>query len=505
MGLGTNSAADRSRVRELALHDDVVAICTIGGCFDAYSNEAGNIPIVTSCTFGPNSSTWVGADTRDACRASVEYLLAYGHRQIALVCGPQLERKAFGLFAEAFSESFDRAGLQCPRHQMFHAYPGESLEQLARQLLTGEVRPTAVFAENWRVCQSILKVAGELGVRVPDDVSLVAFGRNVLQLTYPLAVTAYVPDYEQIGEKNLDGIFVPMFTPFLPGEAAINVEQLRKNTRFLIESGIRILNPAGTTGEFWTLTADEHRQVLQVCLDEAKSIDEAVIIAAGVSTPNLATTIEVAKFAVERGADLLQITPTYYLPMAADDVVAYYTAIGRAVDAPIMIYEIPPATGVTFNCQLLRRVCESCPNVIALKTATPAYAAWEFHRIVREFGVRLKLFAATGAYYSPFTYMSGAHGITDTLANAVPEFGLTLHRLARAKQWEEMNRTYDEAFDVLEIEMLYGRAGLKEIGNICGRNVGSSRYPMAAALSDSARADIVRRLSNWSLGRPLVK
>jgi GntR family transcriptional regulator of arabinose operon len=204
LGLGTDSAADRNRIRDLSLHDDVVAICTIGRSFDTYRNEVANIPIVTSCTFGPNSATWVGADTKDACSTSVEYLLANGHRQIALVCSPQLERKAFGLFAKAFAESFDRAGLECPRHQMFHAYPGESLEQLAKQLLTGNARPTAVFAENWRVCQSILKMAAELRVRVPNDISLVAFGRNVLQITYPLAVTAYVPDYERIGEKTVE-------------------------------------------------------------------------------------------------------------------------------------------------------------------------------------------------------------------------------------------------------------------------------------------------------------
>jgi 4-hydroxy-tetrahydrodipicolinate synthase len=306
-------------------------------------------------------------------------------------------------------------------------------------------------------------------------------------------------------EDRLDGIFVPLFTPFLPGEAAVNTEQLRANIRFLVERGIRILNPAGTTGEFWTLTTDEHRAVLTASINQAKSIDQNVVVAAGVSTPNLSTTIELAKFAVEQGADLLQITPTYYLPMTSDDVVSYYTAIGHAVNAPIMIYEIPPATGVTFNCQLLRRVCDSCPNVVALKTATPAYAPWEFHRIVREFGSRLKLFAATGAYYSPFTYMAGAHGITDTLANAVPEFGLTLHRLARAKQWEEMNRTYEAAFEVLEIEMLYGRAALKEIGNICGRNVGASRYPMAGSLTETARSDIIQRLSKWPLGRPHVE
>ncbi|MEX0643484.1 MAG: dihydrodipicolinate synthase family protein [Pirellulales bacterium] len=305
-------------------------------------------------------------------------------------------------------------------------------------------------------------------------------------------------------QSRLDGIFVPMFTPFTASGGAINEQQLRDNTRFLIERGIRILNPAGTTGEFWTLTPTEHRNVLGVVLDEAKSLDPSVIVVAGVSTPNLAMTLDVARYAVSCGADWLQLTPTYYLPMSPVDVVAYYKAVSDAVDVPVMVYEIPGATGVSFNCELIDRVCSVCPNVLALKTAAPLLAPWEFERIVRRFNNRLSIFAATGAYFSPFTYLRGVDGITDTLANAVPEFGLTLHRLARANEWTEMNHIYHEAFDVLEIEFAYGKAGLKEIGNACGRNVGPTRYPMCPVLTGDDCRDIQRRLKKWSFSAPFL-
>jgi 4-hydroxy-tetrahydrodipicolinate synthase len=301
--------------------------------------------------------------------------------------------------------------------------------------------------------------------------------------------------------KKLDNIFVPMFTPFAAGDGTINEPQLRANTQFLVEQGIRILNPAGTTGEFWTLTPAEHRTVVRTVIDEAKSIDPSIVVVAGISTPNLAMTLDIAKFASSCGADLLQLTPTYYLPMPVDDVVMYYKTISEAIDTPLMIYEIPPATGVEFDCALLERICELCPNVVALKTASPVSAPWEFERIMRRFSGRLSVFAATGAYYAPFTYMTGVRGVTDTLANAIPEFGLSLHRLARASQWEEMNRIYHDAFDVLEIEILYGRAGLKEIGSICGLNLGSPRYPMSNSLTGNDRSDIRRRVESWSFGR----
>ncbi len=301
--------------------------------------------------------------------------------------------------------------------------------------------------------------------------------------------------------EKLDNIFVPMFTPFSAGDGTVNESQLRANTRFLVDEGVRVLNPAGTTGEFWTLNPEEHRAVLRVVIDEAKSLDSGVVIVAGISTPNLAMTLDIAKFASSCGADLLQLTPTYYLPMPVDDVVMYYKIISEAIDTPLMVYEIPPATGVKFDCALLERICELCPSVVALKTAAPAYAPWEFERIMRRFNGRLSVFAATGAYYAPFTYMTGVTGITDTLANSVPEFGLTLHRLARASQWDEMNRIYHDAFDVLEIEIVYGRAGLKEIGNVCGLNLGSPRFPMASMLSNKDRADIRRRVESWPFGR----
>jgi 4-hydroxy-tetrahydrodipicolinate synthase len=239
-------------------------------------------------------------------------------------------------------------------------------------------------------------------------------------------------------------------------------------------------------------------------VEETKAVDPSVVVVAGVSTPNLTMTLDLARFASDSGADLLQLMPTYCLPMVADDVVSYYEIVSNAISTPVMVYEMPLASGVQFNAELLQRICDHCPNVIALKTASPLTAPWEFERIVHRFGDRLAIFAATGAYFSPFTYMTGVRGITDTMANAVPEFGLTLHRLARAKEWDEMNRIYHEAFDVLEIEMIYGRAGLREIGNVCGLNLGAARHPMADVLSAKHRSEIRRRLERWPYSQELL-
>jgi GntR family transcriptional regulator, arabinose operon transcriptional repressor len=204
LGFGADAAADRRRLRELSKRDDLEAVCTIGPCLDPYRDELPDVPIVMSCTFGPKSALWVGSDTRTACKTLIEYLLMHGHRQIAMVCSAEIDCHAYGMFAQAFAESFELAGVPCPRHLMYHAYSGEPLTKLVQQMLSEDVRPTAVFAENWKVCQVILSVAREIGVMVPGHVSLVAFGRNVLEISYPLAITAYVPDYERLGKKTVE-------------------------------------------------------------------------------------------------------------------------------------------------------------------------------------------------------------------------------------------------------------------------------------------------------------
>jgi 4-hydroxy-tetrahydrodipicolinate synthase len=295
----------------------------------------------------------------------------------------------------------------------------------------------------------------------------------------------------------LDGVFVPMFTPFTADGKSIDEAQLRANVGYLLDQGIRLPNPAGTTGEFWTLRPDEHRRLVQVVTQEARTVSPDALVIAGASAANTQAALEFGRFAVQCGCRIVLLTPPFYLPCSEEDVLAHYRAVSEQLDAAIMLYEIVPATGVRLRGDLLARICDSCPNVVALKTGAAADAPREFERLVRRFGQRLRVFSGTGLYYAPFTYMTGVAGITDTLGNAFPQFGLTIHRLARRRQWEELNNLYQDAFEVLEIELLYGKAGLKEIGHVMGVVNGVTRFPLTTSLSDADRADIRRRLERW--------
>jgi DNA-binding LacI/PurR family transcriptional regulator len=72
------------------------------------------------------------------------------------------------------------------------------------EVLSDPTPPTAVFAENWHVCEALLAAVGARGWQVPEEVSLIGYGQNVLQMASPVAITAYVPDSEAIGERAVN-------------------------------------------------------------------------------------------------------------------------------------------------------------------------------------------------------------------------------------------------------------------------------------------------------------
>ncbi len=240
MSFGSDPEADRSRLRELANREDIEGICTIGPCLEHYRDLLPDVPVVASCSWVPTQSPCVNPDIEGACRTCVDYLISRGHRAIAMLCGSEIGPEGFGAFARAYTAAFEAADLPVLRQLLVQAYAGEPVDRLVEHLLAGPARPTAVFAENWRICEAVLSAANRLGLHIPEDLSLLAFGRNVLQITYPLAVTAYVPDHEQIGEKA-----VGVFNSLLYGDTTPS-EPLMVPGRLVERDSVRALDaPSG--------------------------------------------------------------------------------------------------------------------------------------------------------------------------------------------------------------------------------------------------------------------
>lgn len=197
MIVGADRGADLARLAAVR----AAGVVGVGDLDAAALELLGNKPLVSTGTWRPARLPWLGDDMEAISRAMTAHLLDRGHREIVLLCEAMIGPPTVGLFAAGHKRAFQEAGVPWRRSLVVPALAGESLSDVAREVLTGPAPPTAIFAENARVCRAVLDAAAELGLRIPEDLSLVSYGKNVAHLVAPIAVTTWLPDYVNAGSR----------------------------------------------------------------------------------------------------------------------------------------------------------------------------------------------------------------------------------------------------------------------------------------------------------------
>ena len=165
--------------------------------------------------------------------------------------------------------------------------------------------------------------------------------------------------------NELKGSFVALITPFTPGNLELDEAKLRELVNFQIESGTDGIVAVGTTGESATLSKTEHRQVLEIVIDEVKN---RVPVIAGTGSNATREAVGLAEFAKEKGADFgLAISPYYNKP-TQDGIVAHYSKIAE-VGLPTIIYNVPSRTGRNVEAATTLALAAN-PNLVGVKEAS---------------------------------------------------------------------------------------------------------------------------------------
>jgi len=161
------------------------------------------------------------------------------------------------------------------------------------------------------------------------------------------------------------GAISALITPFKNGK--FDEESYRNFIEWQIEEGIDGLVPCGTTGESATLSHDEHKYIIKVCIEQVKG---RVPVIAGTGSNSTKEAIELTKFAKEVGADAALIITPYYNKPTQEGLIAHYKAIAKEVSIPIVVYNVPSRTGINILPATLKRLKEEVPEVIGVKEAS---------------------------------------------------------------------------------------------------------------------------------------
>ena len=141
----------------------------------------------------------------------------------------------------------------------------------------------------------------------------------------------------------------------------------RKFVNWQIEQGSHGLVPVGTTGESPTLNPEEHKRVIEICIEEARG---RVPVIAGTGSNSTEEAIEYTEHAKEAGASAALVVVPYYNKPTQDGLYAHFKAIADAVDIPIFVYNVPGRTVANISVETLHRLATDCKNIVGTKDAS---------------------------------------------------------------------------------------------------------------------------------------
>ena len=214
------------------------------------------------------------------------------------------------------------------------------------------------------------------------------------------------------------GVGTALITPFT-SSGALDESALQRFVDWQITEGVNFLVPCGTTGENPTLTADEHRRVVELTV---KTANGRVPVLAGAGSNSTTRAVALAEEAVDLGADgLLTITPYYNKP-TPDGLLRHFGAQAEAVEKkkngfPMIMYNVPGRTGLNMTADTTLRMGREIPNVIGVKEASGNME--QILSVLRDRSDGFLVLSGDDAWTLPLLAV-GAEGVISVASNEVP-------------------------------------------------------------------------------------
>jgi 4-hydroxy-tetrahydrodipicolinate synthase len=274
------------------------------------------------------------------------------------------------------------------------------------------------------------------------------------------------------------GAFTALVTPYKNN--GIDEEAYRALIEWQLEQGIDGVVPCGTTGESATLSHEEHKKVISICVDQVKG---RVPVIAGAGSNCTSEAVDLTRYAKEAGADAaLHITPYYNKP-TPEGLVAHFKAIASEVSIPFFIYNVPGRTSLNVMPKTVARIFKEIPEAIGIKEATGNLK--QVSEVIEECGPDFIILSGDDFTVLPLLSLGG-HGVISVVSNIVPNM---MHSLCRAYAENDLERAKKLHFEMaslcramfLETNPMPVKTSLAMMGRI----VKEFRLPMVPMLSEN--------------------
>ncbi|MFP4697943.1 MAG: LacI family DNA-binding transcriptional regulator [Eubacteriales bacterium] len=147
----------------------------------------------------------VNSDSFWGAYKSTKYLIDLGHKKIAHICG-DMKHLTASLKLKGYKQAIIDSGIEIDEDLIFLGdYTGESGYIIAKEIAKSK-KPTAIFVANDGMTIGVYKAFKELGIRIPEDISIIGFDNiEIARYLQPSLTTVKVPFFEMahLASKNL--------------------------------------------------------------------------------------------------------------------------------------------------------------------------------------------------------------------------------------------------------------------------------------------------------------
>ena len=261
-----------------------------------------------------------------------------------------------------------------------------------------------------------------------------------------------------------------LVTPFKKG--AVDTEAFGALVEWQIAQGSHGLVPVGTTGESPTLSHDEHKRVVELCIQTAKG---RVPVIAGAGSNNTREAIELAVHAEKAGADGVLVVTPYYNKPTQEGLYQHFRAVNDAIGIPVIIYNIPPRSVVDMSVDTMQRLYE-LKNIVGVKDATGNVARVSLQR----HAMGADFIQLSGEDMTALACMAaGGHGCISVVANVAPKMCADLMNACIAGDWAGALKIQDRLTPLhAAIFVEPGLAGAKHGLSLLGKVLDEVRLPL---------------------------
>jgi 4-hydroxy-tetrahydrodipicolinate synthase len=287
------------------------------------------------------------------------------------------------------------------------------------------------------------------------------------------------------------GIIPAMVTP-LTSDRKINVESLRKLTNYLIAGGVHGLFAVGTQGEFYALTYEEKKKVIEAVVEEARG---GVPVYAGTGAVTTREATALTQMAESAGVNAVSVITPYFIKPNEVELLEYFTTIAKSTRLPVLLYGNPARTGISLSTDLVVRLSK-VENIVGIKDSSGdmTLTAEYIRRMDDKFSV---LAGRDTLIYGTLCY--GGKGAIAATANVAPKVVVEIYEafvagdLKRSLAAQYRLAPLRFAFDLGTFPVV-----IKEALNLIGIEAGVG-IPPVGGISPKAKEELKEILKNMGL------